>query len=140
MKYSVLQFIDSKTLRSHLQEKTLEPAIECIVIAQSKKQSLRAKLEALQERYDAYSKAQFEEGIFHVGGIECEDDETPFKELLGKYIEKMSEEFKRATVASEGDVYECVVDGYSSVRIFDTFEKAAEYCREEELCCISIPP
>ncbi len=44
MKTSVLDFIDSKTLRQHLSGQTLAPAVECILIAQSRYRSLNDKL------------------------------------------------------------------------------------------------
>ena len=59
MKTSVLDFIDSDTLREHLKDQTLEPAIECILIAHSLKCSIEKKLEALKERYDTYSEEDF---------------------------------------------------------------------------------
>lgn len=40
MKTSVLDFIDSDTLREHLSNQTLEPAIECILIVRSRRCSI----------------------------------------------------------------------------------------------------
>ena len=40
MKTSVLDFIDSATLREHLCGQKLEPAIECILIVHSRKCSI----------------------------------------------------------------------------------------------------
>ena len=57
MKYNIIDFMDSDTLREMLRGKQLEPAIECILIAQSEKQSMEHKLAALSERADAYSDA-----------------------------------------------------------------------------------
>lgn len=59
MKTSVLDFIDSETLREHLSKQTLEPAIECILIAQSREKSIFEKLEALKERCETYSYEPF---------------------------------------------------------------------------------
>ena len=44
MKHDVLTFIDSDTLREMLRGKELAPAIECILIAQSRKQPLSGVL------------------------------------------------------------------------------------------------
>ena len=49
MKTPVLDFIDSDTLREHLSNQTLEPAIECILIVHSRKCSIQKKIEALKE-------------------------------------------------------------------------------------------
>lgn len=43
MKTTVLDFIDSDTLREHLRNQTLEPAIECILIVRSRKCSIQKK-------------------------------------------------------------------------------------------------
>ena len=59
MKTSVLDFIDSDTLREHLSNQVLEPAIECILIVHSRKCSIEKKLEALKEIYDTYSAEDF---------------------------------------------------------------------------------
>lgn len=65
MKTSVLDFIESNTLRQHLKGQTLAPAIECIIIAQSRCRSLEDKLEALEERYNIYSSEDFKKGVFN---------------------------------------------------------------------------
>ena len=80
MKTSVLDFIDSKTLRQHLSGQTLAPAVECILIAQSRCRSLNDKLAALQERYEHYSTEDFKRGAYNSF---AED----FKRTLKEYIE-----------------------------------------------------
>lgn len=47
MKHDVLDFIDSNTLREMLRSKEIAPAVECILIAKSRKQSLKTKLECI---------------------------------------------------------------------------------------------
>ena len=44
METSVLDFIDSDTLREHLINQTIEPAIECILLARSRKCSIQKKI------------------------------------------------------------------------------------------------
>ncbi|SEL40388.1 hypothetical protein SAMN02910353_02532 [Ruminococcus sp. YRD2003] len=80
MKTSVLDFIDSKTLRQHLSGQTLAPAVECILIAQSRSRSFNDKLAALQERYEHYSTEDFKRGAYNSF---AED----FKWALKEYIE-----------------------------------------------------
>ena len=122
MRYSVSDFIDSDTLRSHLQEKTLEPAIECILIAQSEAQPLQKKLEALQERYDTYSNGQFAEGIYHAG------DQGSFKDQLGCFIIRMREELERTETPDDesGAFVYYGDDGDYNCGVFDSFKAACE--------------
>lgn len=56
---NIIDFIDSKTLRSHLEGKELSPAVECILISQSCNQPLLRKISALQERYNSFSESEF---------------------------------------------------------------------------------
>lgn len=130
MRYSVSDFIDSDTLRSHLQEKTLEPAIECILIAQSEAQPLSKKLNALQERYDTYTEAQFAEGIYHTS------DNGSFKEQLGCYITRMREELTRTEKADDeaGEYLYVCDDGDYPGGVFDSFEKALNCCKALGYC------
>ncbi|MBP5361629.1 MAG: hypothetical protein J6Y71_01165 [Ruminococcus sp.] len=79
MKTSVLDFIDSDTLRDHLRNQTLEPAIECIMITHSIKSSIEKKLEALKERYDTYSAEDFKLGTYY-----CREND--FKYALKEHI------------------------------------------------------
>ncbi len=80
MKTSVLDFIDSDTLREHLKDQTLEPAIECILIVRSRRCSIEKKLEALKERYNIYSAEDFKRGRFWLYRS------NDFKAALKKYI------------------------------------------------------
>ncbi len=80
MKTSVLDFIDSDTLREHLKDQTLEPAIECILIVRSRRCSIEKKLKALKERYDTYSTEDFNKGTYY-----CR--EKDFKSALKEYID-----------------------------------------------------
>ena len=136
MKYSFLHFIDSKTLREMLRGKQLEPAIECILIAQGKKQPLRAKLEALQERYDSFSEAQFAKGFYHVGNTEYADDDTPFKMRLRCYIDLMSEMLKQAYHSENKTYYQCPESHDLRVSTFGSFAQATEYFKENDCYCI----
>lgn len=65
IKTSLLDFINSKTLREHLRSQTLEPTIECILIAKSRNKSIYEKLTALKERCGTYSYEPFQKGIYH---------------------------------------------------------------------------
>ena len=121
MKYSVLEFIISETLRSQLQNKVLPPAVECILISQDPIQPLGKKLEALQERYDAYSEAQFAEGIYHISA------NRSFKELLGNFIIRMREEMNPRDDESGSFIYICD-DGDYHGGSFDFLEKAMKRC------------
>ena len=71
MKHDVLSFIDSDTLCEMLRGKKLAPAVECILIAQSRKQPLTKTLEVLTERADAYSDAEFQTGVYNLR--DCDD-------------------------------------------------------------------
>ena len=79
MKHDVLTFIDSDTLREMLRGKELAPAVECILIAQSRKQCLTKKLEALTERADAYTETEFQTGVYHL----CDCDECDCDDFSG---------------------------------------------------------
>ena len=65
MKRSLLDFIESNTLRQQLSGQQLEPAIECILISRCSIRKLTEKLEALQERYDTYSADDFKKGVYN---------------------------------------------------------------------------
>ena len=51
----ITYFIDSQTLRRMLEDKTLPPAVECILVAQSACRSLTYKIIAIRERLDMQS-------------------------------------------------------------------------------------
>ena len=83
MKFDVLQFIDSDTLREMLRGKEFAPAVECILIAQSEKQNMDKKLRALIERGEAYTTADFRRGIYN---LRVSND---FAVILDMYIEAL---------------------------------------------------
>ncbi len=98
MKTSVLDFIESNTLRQHLKGQTLAPAIECIIIAQSRCRSLEDKLEALEERYETYSVEEFKNGVYH----SCAND---FKTALARYISFKYQELILINITDEESVF-----------------------------------
>lgn len=60
----ITSFIDSQTLRRMLEDKTLPPAVECILIAQSTCRSVTDKINAIRERLDAYTDDEFAAGDY----------------------------------------------------------------------------
>ncbi len=106
MKNNVLDFIESKTLRQQLSGKQLEPAIECILIAQCYNRTLEDKLEALQERYEAYSAEEFKKGVYN----SCADN---FREALKWYISYKEMLLKDIEIADENTVYVLATETYA---------------------------
>ena len=91
MKTSVLDFIDSDTLREHLRNQTLEPAVECILIVRSRRCSIEKKLEALKERYDTYSKEDFNKGTYYCREKDdWQDGKYAFHEILYSLLSYLS--------------------------------------------------
>lgn len=134
MKTSVLDFIDSNTLRQHLSGQVLEPAIECILIAQCYNRAFEDKLEALQERYDTYSTEEFKKGVYNSW---AED----FKSTLKAYISLKRDTLSEAYKANNDDVY--VIDSDDSKidkSIWKTLEAAIDIARrmldDDEGCTI----
>ena len=109
MKTPVLDFIDSDTLREHLSNQTLEPAIECILIVHSRKCSIQKKIEALKERYDTYSEEEFNKGTYY-----CR--EKDFKSALKEYIDSTEK-------VLDGIVKKCAVGEYPKSEI-DRYQAA----------------
>lgn len=120
MKTSVLDFIDSKTLRQHLSGQTLAPAVECILIAQSRCRSLNDKLAALQERYDKYSTEDFKKGVYNSWA----DD---FKKALKEYILIKSARSAEAKKNNDNEVYLIgICDSEIDNTIYRTYKSALE--------------
>lgn len=99
MKTSVLDFIDSDTLREHLSNQTLEPAIECILIVCSRRCTIEKKLEALKERYDTYSEEDFKTGRYWLYRA------NSFKAALKKHIDAKEKMLVKMFGANDDYVY-----------------------------------
>ena len=120
MKTSVLDFIDSDTLREHLKYQTLEPAIECILIIRSRRCSIEKKLEALKERYDTYSAEDFNKGVYY-----CR--EKDFKSALKEYIDSTEKVLDDMYRPDNNHVYNAHDrDDIAFHGTFDTFEAAID--------------
>jgi hypothetical protein len=118
MKTSVLDFIDSATLREHLRDQKLEPAVECILIIHSKKHSIEEKLDALKERYETYSTEDF-----NMGKYNCR--EIYIKAALKEYIistKKVIDELNN--IDSENIYHVCGTDDICCHGLFNTFDHA----------------
>lgn len=131
MKTSVLDFIGSKTLRKQLEGQKLSPAIECIIIAQCKEKALADKVEALEERYNAYSSEDFKKGVFNSFTADFKAalyDYIKYKHRLLNIIESNDSEtvFR---ISSE----EFAIDG----TICKSYEQAVNIVRQklEDECC-----
>ena len=125
MKTSVLDFIESNTLRQHLRGQQLEPAIECILIAQCCTRSLIDKLEALQERYDTYSTEDFKKGVYNSWA----DD---FKSTLKEYISIKHDQLAELYIVNDNEVY--VIDAdYSGIHmsVWKTLEATVKLAKNE---------
>lgn len=120
MKTSVLGFIDSDTLREHLSNQKLEPAIECILIVHSRKCSIEKKLEALKERYDTYSAEDFNKGTYY-----CR--EKDFKSALKEYIDSTEKVLDDMYRPDKNHVYNAhAKDDIGFHGSFDTLEAAID--------------
>ena len=125
MKYNVLNFIDSETLREMLRGKDLAPAAECILIAHSQKQPLTKKLEALTERADAYSDAEFQTGVYNLR--DCED----FAIALKKYIAVMQETMQSVDSTEKRYTFHVRLDYERYSNIYSSFSDAVNDLRSE---------
>ena len=120
MKTPVLDFIDSDTLREHLSNQTLEPAIECILIVHSRKCSIQKKIEALKERYDTYSEEEFNKGTYY-----CR--EKDFKSALKEYIDSTEKVLDDMYRPDNNHVFSAhATDNIGFHGTFDTFEAAID--------------
>lgn len=126
MKHSVLDFMDSDTLREMLRGKQLEPAVECILIARSEKQSMERKLAALSERADAYSDADFQKGIFNMRKSDC------FADSLRRYIHTMRHALDAAQTTDAEHVFQTEADNSPRCHLFRRFSDAADFLRGSE--------
>ena len=135
MKTSVLDFIDSNTLRRHLSDQKLEPAIECILIANCRSRSLEEKLEALQERYDAYSDEDFKRGIYNFRGGD-------FRNALREYTEYKRSVLTEIHNADRNCVYAisaeyAYVDGQLRSTLDAAVREAKDTLDDDESCLIT---
>ena len=120
MNRSVLDFIDTDTLRDHLKNQKLEPAIECILIVRSRKCSIEKKLEALKERYDAYSAEDFNKGTYY-----CR--EKDFKSALKEYIDSTEKVLDDMYRPDNNHVFSAhATDNIGFHGTFNTFEAAID--------------
>lgn len=120
---NVLDFIDSSTLRKMLENREIPPAIECILIAQSKKCTVTEKAEAIRERLDKYTDEEFEEGIYS-----CPFDD--FREGAERYIEHIEKAEKLLNEFEKNIIYVIRCDDvcYDGAA-FDSYEKALKLVR-----------
>ena len=133
MKYDILQFIDSDTLREMLRGKQLEPAIECILISRSRKQPMEDKLAAFLERWQAFSAADFQEGVFHL------PDTDDFKKALGIYMEKMLQAMVPPAQADADHIFQTSPGFIAQENVFRNFSDAVydiRYRNFENKCII----
>ena len=120
MKTSVLDFIDSATLREHLRDQKLEPAVECILIVRSHQCSIEKKLQALKERYASYSTEEFNKGTYR-----CR--EKDIKSALKKYIDSTEKVLADIYNPDINHVYNAHDrDDIAFHGSFDTFEAAID--------------
>ena len=118
MKYDILQ---------------LEPAIECILISRSRKQPMEDKLAAFLERWQAFSAADFQEGVFHL------PDTDDFKKTLGIYMEKMLQAMVPPAQADADHIFQTSLGFIAQENIFRTFSDAVydiRYRNFENKCII----
>ena len=123
MKYDILDFMDSATLREMLRGKTMEPAIECILIAQSKKQPVKMKLAALTERAEAYTNEEFRRGVYNLR------DYDDFAAAIRKYIAAMQNALQLTESPAEQYVYIVQETDLSQETAFTSFAAAVKNLR-----------
>jgi len=137
MKTSVLGFIDSDTLREHLSNQKLEPAIECILIVHCRNCSIEKKLEALKERYDTYSKEDFNKGTYYCREIDL-------KSALKEYIDSTEKVLDDMYRPDNNHVFSAhATDNIGFHGTFNTFEAAIDEVKknhyENEFCIVKVP-
>ena len=123
MQYDVLDFIDSGTLREMLREKKLEPAVECILIAQCSKQSMKNKLAALTEREKVYSDKDFQAGVYHLR------DSDSFADSLRRYITEMQNKLDLAETACDDCFFQVIAEDERHSHAFHSYSEAVQYIR-----------
>ena len=134
METSVLDFIESNTLRYHLRNQTLEPAIECILLARSRKCSIQKKIEALKERYDTYSEEDFNKGTYY-----CR--EKDFKSALKEYIDSSEKVLDDMYRPDNNFIYNAhAIEDIGFHGTFNTFEAAIDEVKknhyENKFCIV----
>ena len=117
MKYDVLDFMESKTLRSQLKEE-LPPAVQCILIAQNQTQPMTDKLAALQERYQQYSDADYQSGIYNLR--ECSD----FRQAVKCFIDEMQHLLSLPETVDENYVFQADDKNLINNNVFRSFSDA----------------
>ena len=123
MQYDVFDFIDSGTLREMLREKKLEPAVECILIAQCSKQSMKNKLAALTEREKAYSDKDFQAGVYHLR------DSNSFADSLRHYITELQNKLDLAETVCDDCCFQVIAEDEQYSCAFHSYSKAVQYIR-----------
>lgn len=136
MNTNVLDFIDSDTLREHLRNQTLEPAVECILIVRCRNCSVEKKLEALKERYDTYSKEDFNKGTYYCREIDL-------KSALKEYIDSSGKVLDDMYRPDSNHVYNAhATDDIGFHGTFDTFEAAIDGIKNRlsgnEFCIVNL--
>ena len=120
---NILNFIDSSALRKMMENRKIPPAIECILIAQSKRCTVTEKAAAIRERLDKYTDEELEEGIYS-----CSFDD--FREGTERYIEHIEKAEKLLNEHEPNVIYVIRCDDicYDGAA-FDSYEKAVKLVR-----------
>lgn len=118
MQYDVLDFIDSGTLREMLRGKQLEPAVECILIAQCRNKPMKDKLSALRERHQTFSPAELQEGVYHL------PDFDDISKAICLYIGKMDDALKLTEIKDADHVFQVEPGFQSGQSIYHSFSEA----------------
>ena len=124
MKYDVLDFVESKTLRLQLKEKELSPAVQCILIAEDRTQPMTDKLAALQERYQQYSDADFQSGIYNLR------EYSDFRQAVKCFIDEMQHQLSLTEIVDTEHIFQTDVDNLFKKKVFRTFSDAVKYLKE----------
>ena len=122
MKYSVADFYRSQRMKAYFAKLSFPPAIECILI-NKKKHSVFDKIEALSERYDAYS-----DDVFSVG----KNSGKIFRSKLRNYIDFLREQSESIKKSKPDDYYVLIVDDDPVEIPFSSFSEAIHYAGNME--------
>ena len=128
MKYSVADFYHSQTMKAYFANLSLPPVIECILINRSK-HSIFDKIEALSERYEAYSEEDFEITDYNLKKVNGKD----YKKKLGEYIAFIKQKADLIKKPMPGIYYDvsliCIEQEELDDIEFRSFSKALRYAR-----------
>ena len=128
MKYTVADFYDTRTLKEYFAQHPLPPAVECILIAQSS-HPMKNKLEALTERWEAYSTEDFHAGTYCF----LYDPPGEFRCKLRRYIDKMQYAMNLIIKPDEQIFYDVYEDDdvLPTEGRFHTFQQARRFMIQE---------